>query len=205
MNIEKLKLAESEFFARYPGGFRNPEMMEISKKHKVDKMHQYAREILAEDQFGNVHTLIDNTVRLVSRASLVSVFEKPKFKDYMKSLEEHEKHQFADGLYQLIHGDMAIGYDKMLEILVPGQLAKWSIMTICSYYYSPTTEIFIKPTTAKGVINYFELAELTYKPRPTYAFYKAYKAEIISMAKKVDASLCPDYAAFSGFLMLTMH
>jgi hypothetical protein len=174
MNIERLKAAEMEFFERYPGGFSNPLMIEVGKKHKVDKMHQFAMEIFAKDEFGNVHTLIQNTIKLVSRASLVSVFEKPKFKDYMNGLEEHEKHLFADGLYQLIHGDMAIGYEHMLEVFVHGQLAKWSLMTICSYYYSPTTEIFIKPTTAKGVINYFELEDIIYKPRPTYAFYKAY-------------------------------
>jgi len=205
MNLEKLKIAEAEFFDRYPGGFMNPEMQEISKKHKIDKMHQTASSFFEESEFGNAHMLIANTIKLVSRASLVSVFEKPRFKDYMNGLEEHEKYHFADGLYQLIHGDMAIGYDKMLQVLLPGQLAKWTIMTICSYYYSPTTEIFIKPTTAKGVINYFELDELTYKPRPSYEFYKAYRAEIIKMAKLVDSSLCPNYAAFSGFLMLTMH
>ena len=38
MNIQKLKQLEHEFLARYPEGFASPEMKEVVKRHKPDKM-----------------------------------------------------------------------------------------------------------------------------------------------------------------------
>ncbi|MDA3939002.1 MAG: hypothetical protein PF693_06815 [Spirochaetia bacterium] len=41
MNLDKLKKAESDFLKTYPGGFTNPQMMELSKKHKPEKMAKW--------------------------------------------------------------------------------------------------------------------------------------------------------------------
>lgn len=38
MNLEKLALAEKHFLQRYPGGFNHPELQELSKKHKMEKI-----------------------------------------------------------------------------------------------------------------------------------------------------------------------
>lgn len=38
MNIDKLKTAEQIFLSRHPDGFQEPEMLEIAKKHKIEKM-----------------------------------------------------------------------------------------------------------------------------------------------------------------------
>jgi len=53
MNRTKLKEAEARFFRNYPGGFSNPLMLEIAKKHKVEKMNKLAQESLAIEQFEN--------------------------------------------------------------------------------------------------------------------------------------------------------
>lgn len=204
MNRQRLKAAEKAFFEIYPEGFSSPEMVAIGKKHLVKKRHEMALEIFDQGTFTLVDQLIDNTVKLVSRSSLVSVFEKPKFKSYMNSLEEHMKHQFADALYQMIHGDMEKGFDDMIEVLLPGKLAKWSIMSVWLYYYYPNSCPFVKPTTAKNVIKVFEIEDIVYKPRPSYSFYMGYKKALLEMAKEVDDSLFIDFASFTGFLMITM-
>ena len=36
MNKVKLKEAENNFIIRFPGGFSNPQMLELTKKHKVE-------------------------------------------------------------------------------------------------------------------------------------------------------------------------
>ncbi len=54
------------------------------------------------------------------------------------------------------------------------------------------------------MINKYELEGLTYKPRPSYDFFVKYRQAINEMKQKVDASLAPNNAAFSGFLMMTM-
>ena len=77
MNLKKLKQAEEAFFNRYPGGFENPEMMEIGKKHKMDKMITFAQEGFVRRNFKLPNLIVDSMIKVVSRSSMVSLFEKP--------------------------------------------------------------------------------------------------------------------------------
>ena len=205
MNLKKLKLAEEAFFNRYPGGFDNPEMIEIGKKHKMDKMIEFAQDGFVKRNFKLPDLIVENIIKVISRSSMVSVFEKPKFRDFVHSLPPKDKKLLASGLEELLHGNEQKGFDTMLEILKSGKLAKWSLMTICQTYYRPQVEVFVKPTTAKGVIDYFEVENIQYKPTPSWAFYDEYRAMINEMKSKVDLSLSPYNAAFSGFLMISME
>lgn len=60
MNLKKLKEAEEAFFNRYPGGFENPEMVEIGKKHKMDKMIAFAQEGFVRRNFKLPDLIVDN-------------------------------------------------------------------------------------------------------------------------------------------------
>ena len=133
------------------------------------------------------------------------MFEKPKFRDFARSLLSADRKTLAGGLEELLHGNEQTGFETLLEILKSGRLAKWSLMTICQAYYRPQVEVFIKPSTAKGIIECFELKNLQYKPTPTWAFYDDYRAAINEMKSKVDASLSPYSVAFTGFLMRSMQ
>jgi len=93
----------------------------------------------------------------------------------------------------------------MSDLLSEYRLAKWPLITVCPIYYRPSVEVFIKPTTVKGVIGYFELEGLKYSPNPTYGFYKAYREQINLMKKELDISLQFDNAAFCGFLMMSLE
>jgi len=205
MNLKKLKQAEEEFFDRYPGGFDNPEMIEIRKKHKLDKMMELARDCFAKRDFRLPDLIVENMVKLITRSSLISVFEKPKFRDFVRSLPFQARQQLSKGLEETLHGNEQNGFETMLEILKSGKLAKWSLMTICQAYYRPQIEVFVKPTTAKNVIEYFELNHLHYHPRPSWAFYEEYRAVINDMKSNVDPSLSPYNIAFTGFLMRSMQ
>jgi hypothetical protein len=205
MNLKKLKLAEEEFFDRYPGGFDNPEIIEIRKKHKLEKMMELAQDCFAKRNFKLPDLIVENIVKVVTRSSLISVFEKPKFRDFVHSLPAQEKQRLSKGLEETLHGKEQFGFETMLEVLKNGKLAKWSLMTICQAYHRPQIEVFIKPTTAKDVIEYFELSHLHYHPRPTWAFYHDYRTVINDMKSKVDLSLSPYSIAFTGFLMRSMR
>jgi hypothetical protein len=53
------------------------------------------------------------------------------------------------------------------------------------------------------VIQTFDIRDLVYKPRPSYAFYARYKELIKEMKSHVDPSLAKvSNAAFTGFLMM---
>lgn len=205
MNEKKLHQAEKDFFERYPGGFAHPEMIAIRKHHKLDRMVELAQESFAERNFRSPDQIVENMVKIITRSSLISMFEKPKFRDFARSLPPLERQDLARSLKELLHGNEQTGFEIMLSILRTWKLAKWSLMTICQAYYRPQVEVFIKPTTAKGIIQTFELEDLQYNPSPTWDFYERYRAVINEMKTKVDPSLSPYNIAFTGFLMRNIH
>jgi hypothetical protein len=144
-------------------------------------------------------------VTVISRSSVIARFEKPKFRDFADSLFPQEKNLLAGGLEELLHGNEQSGFETILDLLKTRKLAKWSLMTICQTYFHPQQAVFVKPTTVKGIIEYFELDDLQYQPTPTWAFYKAYRSKIHEMKSKVDQSLSPTNIAFSWFLLLSFH
>lgn len=204
MNIAKLKEAEREFLENYPGGFTHPVMVDLAKKHKPGKMTALAQEAFAKHNFDSSAGIVEKMVKVVSGSSMVSLFEKPKFRDFARALTPPGKEKLATALYDFLHGDQEAGFEALADVLRNGKLAKWSLVTVCPAYYRPDTEVFIKPTTVKDVIRYFELEGLQYKPSPTYAFYKQYRTAINKMKRHVDKSLSPDNGHFSGFLMMAM-
>ncbi len=204
MNKARLHAAEQEFLTRYPKGFNSPEMLEIGKKHKMDKMIQQAQSEFAESRFFNPQQVAESMVKMVSRSSMVSMFEKPKFRDYVKAMTRDERETLAYSLKDFLYGDQEYGFNTMVSLLLPVKLAKWSLVTILPNYVKPQQEVFVKPTTAKGVIKLFELKGLTYKPQPSYDFYTVYRQQILEMKSLVGKGLSPNNAAFSGFLMMSM-
>ncbi len=203
MNLQKLKEAEAEFLRRYPGGFENPEMVEIGKKHRVPKMSEFAHESFAPEKFHNVDQTLAAMVSAVSRSSMVSMFEKPRFKDFVKVLDDTEKEALTSALYEQLHGDQQRGFELMVGMLQSNKVAKWTLMTIIPFYYKPKDEVFVKPMTTKGVIKTLDL-DLAYKPLPSWDFYRRYRDIIGELKDKVDPSLTISNAAFTGFMMMSM-
>jgi hypothetical protein len=204
MNKKKLKQAERDFLTLYPGGFDDPEMATIGKRHRVDKMTDLAQASFTRQHFETPEWIVESMVKIIGRSSMVSMFEKPKFRDFVKTLPGAERDLLASGLGQFLHGRQKQGFETMLSVMLTGKLARWSLMTILPVYYKPQKEVFVKPTTAKGVIQYFELENLEYKPRPGWAFYKTFRETMLEMRSMVDPSLSPNNAAFTGFLMMSM-
>lgn len=188
----------------YPGGFEHPDMVAIGKKHKMDKMITTVQEEFSEDQFGNSKAIVQAMSKLVSRSSMVSLFEKPKFRDFVNSLHNQHETILANGLREMLHGNQEQGFNMMLDVLISGKMAKWSLISVLPVYHKPYDEVFVKPTTAKGVIQQFELGTLVYKPRPSWEFYKEFRSIINEMKTKVDSRLAPNNAAFTGFLMMSL-
>lgn len=199
----KLKSLEDKFLSRYPGGFSNPEMQVIGKKHKVEKMAEFSQEVFPKSEFQEPMLIIENMIKVVSRSSMISVFEKPRFKEFVLSLSPSDKVALSDGLKKILHGKEEKGFNAVLDILTMGKLAKWSLVTIFAAYYRPDYDVFVKPTTTKGVLAAFNIDEIQYKPRPSWEFYCRYREIINEMKTQVDPALSPTNAAFCGFLMMT--
>jgi len=136
MNLAKLKWAEELFLRTYPGGFSHPEMQAIAKKHKMDRMISLSHEMFAKKNFRDPPEIIESMIKVVSRSSMVSIFEKPKFRDFARALEPKHKNALASGLKDQLHGDTEKGFNKVLNIMQIGKMAKWSLISICPVYRS---------------------------------------------------------------------
>ncbi len=204
MNIEKLKAAEGQFLQLYPLGFADPGLEKRVKPHTKANLTEKCREAFAKREFNKPHVIVENMVKMIGRSSMVSMFEKPKFRDFVNSLPGGDKDRLSEAFYEQLYGNQQQGFETILDLLCSQKLAKWALISILPNYVFPDEEVFVKPTTAKGVIAHFELDDLVYKPQPTWDFYEKYKAQILEMKALVDASLKPSNAAFCGFLMMSL-
>lgn len=205
MNINKLIHAQELFYSFYPQGFDSPEMIKIGKKHRMDKLTAFAQESFKKSAFKNIEETIENMIKMVSRSTMVSLFEKPKFRDAVRNMIKQDKKKLVLSLKELLHGDEENGFNQMLDILTVYKLAKWTLITVFRCYYYPQTDLLFKPTTVKNIINYFELEGLVYKPRPSYEFFIKYRDTINEMKKHVNPNFYKSNAHFSGFLMMAME
>lgn len=205
MNLKKLKQAEAAFLASYPLGFEDPEIQVVGKKHNMNRMVGQVRESFVKARFNDPRIIVEDMVRYIGRSSMISLFEKPKFRDLVRSLNSAESEALSSGFSNMLHGKRQMGFEMVLSILQSRKLAKWSLLTILPVYFHPQSEVFVKPTTAKGVIDYFELSGLTYRPLPSWEFYSGYRRQILDMKSRVSPSLSPNNAAFTGFLMMSLR
>lgn len=208
MNLKKLKSLEDKFLSRYPGGFEHPELAAIGKKHKVGNLVEFSQDAFSKKQFKQItqnKTVVDNMVKVVSRSSMISIFEKPKFKEFVLALSPEDQVLLTSGLNRLLHGKEQQGFEIVLDILGSGKLAKWSLITVFAAYFRPDFDVLVKPNTTKGILQALQLDELIYKPRPSWEFYTTYRDIINEMKTHVDPALSPNNAAFCGFLMMATH
>lgn len=189
MNLEKLRQAEGQFLGRYPGGFGDPAMDSIKKKHDIDKLAAFARDNLTRSHFNQPGNLAQSLLKIVSRSSMVSRFEKPRFRDFIGSLNSHEKQALADAFEKRLYGrNKRQGFDELLGMLIPHKLAKWSLISVVPFYLAPAREVFVKPTTAKGILAYLEVEGLQYKPTPSWEFYRGYQKLLVDIKERVAPS-----------------
>ena len=204
MNLEKLKDIEEEFLFQYPNGFEDAKFFPTMKKFDPSKLEEFTKENLKKENFSNPNLIVDTFFKIIQKSALVSLFDKLKFKDMLLTLTSYEKDMLSIELYELLHGNKRDGFDGLVEFLNQYKLAKWTIISVILYYNNRQKEYFIKPTTTKNVIKYFEIKDIVYKPTPSFEFYDSYKKILNEMKKNVDKSLHPDNAAFTGFLRIGM-
>ena len=205
MDMQKLFELQGRFLADYPEGFDSEDLQQTMKKHRVGKLEELAATEFSEGSFGNPEKVTDAMVKIVSRSSVVSMFEKPKFRDAVKLASMTTRENLAEGLYEQLHGNEELGFNLILEELIQMKLAKWSLISLWPFYYDMQKYWFIKPTTTKNILKHFEVEALIYKPRPSYEFYRDYSAFLTEMKEECDPVVSPNNGAFSGFLMMSIQ
>lgn len=204
MNLDKLKEAEANFFAFYPKGFEDEGLLRIIKRHNTEGIGKSVRELFALERFRNADEICESFAKIVSKSTLISLFEKPKVRDMVKSMSMDQRDMLSIALYELLHGKGEKGFEMIVEVLAIYGLAKWSIVTLIPYYYDREANFFIKPTTTKDIIKFFEIEGIVYKSRPSYPFYESYTRVLLEMRNHVSPLIGRDNAGFTGFLMMAM-
>lgn len=205
MNLDKLKFAEANFFAFYPKGFEDEGLLPIIKRHNTEGIGKSVQELFAPEKFQNPDEICESFAKMVSKSTLISLFEKPKVRDMIKTMSMDQRDMLSIALYEMLHGKRENGFEMIVEVLAIYTLAKWSIVTLISYYYDREKNFFIKPTTTKDIIKFFEIGGIVYKPRPSYEFYERYTRILSEMRAHVNPLIGRDNAGFTGFLMMAME
>ena len=205
MNINRLKQAEAAFLARFPDGFSDPGLEYVRKKHNVGKLTEFAQANLGRSDFNRPEHICETLVKIISRSSMVSMFEKPRFRDFIAALNSHEKEHLAMAFEKRLYGRAKrTGFEEIQGMLAHHKVAKWPVISAVPYYFAPQKEAFVKPTTAKGIIKFLEVEDLVYKPAPSWEFYRGYLKLLEQVKKEAHPSLSSNYAAISGFLMMSL-
>lgn len=205
MNKQKLKEIEHEFLLQYPDGFETPELKEMGKKHKLDKQITYIHKVCSREYLNQGLSIFYDVMKVVTNSSMVSVFEKVKFRDFTKEIDDHEKHELLGSIFELIHGNEEEGFGRLVSLLSFYKLAKWPLISVWLAYYDVNYQVFIKPTTVKKIIKHLEPKEITYSSKPTYEFYSKYREFINALKKQVDDRLKVNNPAFSAIFMMTIN
>lgn len=205
MNLEKLKDLEAEFLSVYPEGFKDESFFPSIQKFNPQKLEDFAKEQLKKEHFENPNLFVEGFFKTVQKSVMVSLFDKLKLKDAIASLNSYEKDMLSIEIYEFLYGNKKDGFEGLVDFLAQYNLAKWTIISVCAYCINRHDEYFIKPTTTKMVIKYFELPDLIYKPKPSYEFYKNYKKALDKMKSILDDSLTFDNVAFTSFLKIAIE
>ena len=203
--LEKLKDIEAEFLEQYPKGFKDEYFFPTMKKFKPEKLEEFAKDALKKENFSNPNLIVENFYKVIQKSVMVSLFDKLKLKDALATLNSYEKDMLSIEIYELLYGNKKEGFEGLVEFLGEYRLAKWTIISVVPYYLNRQKEYFIKPTTTKNIIRYFELKDVVYKPKPSFEFYERYTTHLNDMKKNVDSSVKFDNAVFTGFLKIAIE
>ena len=149
MNVKRIKQLEARFLSRYNDGFDSDEMKEIRKKHNLSKLVDYIHNVCSEENLKQGLNIFFDVTKIISKSSMVSVFEKMRFRDLVKEFDNNEKILFLEAIYNLLHLDEELGFNQLVDMLAPYKLAKWPIITCFRAYYNMNYDVFVKPTTVK--------------------------------------------------------
>lgn len=117
MNLDKLKEAEANFFAFYPKGFEDEGLLPIIKRHNTEGIGKSVRELFVPERFRNADEICESFAKIVSKSTLISLFEKPKVRDMVKQMSMDQRDMLSIALYELLHGKREKGFELIVEVL----------------------------------------------------------------------------------------
>lgn len=173
--------ADFAFLKRFPNGLEDEEFVGIGRKHKADNLIKAVNEELSKKNLDNLinkkdyKTICEIALKLLRRASVLSVFEKVAFSNFIAHEEIQE--DFAKALYNFMYDFNEQNFERFTLILARYRsekncnCAKWTVVSFFVAYLDPERFVFIKPTTTKAIANALEV-DIEYQSYPIYTVYE---------------------------------
>ncbi len=198
------KVIDNQFLEAFPNGFEDQRWNELGKKHNPNKIFNIFNNEFSKQSF---KTLLDEesyeeiceiALKLVKSASVVSVFEKVAFTNFMKYESTSE---FCNALFNFLYAYNEQSFETFVSILARhknqknANAAKWPIVSFFKAYQDPNNYVLVKPNTVKAVAKALDY-DISYQSYPNVETYN----KVLEMVKsyKKDSSVCK-----SSSLMLT--
>jgi hypothetical protein len=198
-----------KFLRFFPGGFRDETYLDWERDYKWNA-HLAWRSELGRAQLrrlldaGTPGEIAARAVRIESRTNLLFSFEKMALRDAVKSAKGAR--DFAEGLYEFLHGRGAIGkrFDRWCAVLdtLPRRQTRvltWPVATVFGFLAQPEKHFFLKPNVTRRAAEEYGL-EFHYRSRPNGETYE-HLLDLASTVQKDMADLEPgDMIDIQSFL-----
>ena len=169
------------FLRIFPGGFRDPEYVELERDYK-ERAHRAWLEELGPRELktllrrGAHAEIAARAIRIESRTNLLFSFEKMALRDAVKT--PAGARAFAVGLEQLLHGRGELGarFTRWIEAVASlprrqTRVLTWPVVTVFPFLADPETHFFFKPMVTRAAARAYGV-EFAYASRPSWTIYE---------------------------------
>lgn len=172
-----------KFLRFFPGAFRDETYCDWERDYKWRAHQQWQdqlsrsdlRALLRQHDYAEVAA---RAVRIESRTNLLFSFEKMALRDAVRSLTGAR--QFANGLYELLHGSKPLPqrftrWCGVVEDLPRKQtrVLTWPLVTVFGFIAQPEEHIFLKPNVTRIAAREYGY-DFPYRSRPTWETYSGF-------------------------------
>jgi hypothetical protein len=151
------------FYQHYERIYKKRSIVFMSEKLTEDSLN----ELLAG---GNHEAVCQLAKQAVSTSNLVFPNEQMGLKDALG--HRGVAQPFAEGLRELIYGDIGAALEHLSHLLKPHGAAKWPILTFWPFFRFPDRHMFLKPTYTQGCAERMGF-DLDYETLPNGRTYRS--------------------------------
>jgi hypothetical protein len=198
-----------KFLRIFPGGFRDPEYIELERDYKW-QAHQRWLAALDQERFeyllrhGGHREIAAAAIAVESRTNLLFSFEKMALRDAVRT--EEGARRFSEGLYDFLHGSGEIE-DRFFRwcASVAGlprrqtRVLTWPLVTVFGFLAQPLKHIFLKPRVTQFAAERYGY-DFKYSSKPSWTTY-ASLLDFATDIRRVTRDLGPrDYIDVQSFI-----
>lgn len=176
------KLIENQFLELFPNGTNDDEWKRLGKKHDPTRVINLINDDLSKENLDHLLALkqydviCDIASEVIKKATVVSVFEKIVFKNFVSYTKTNE--EFANALYNFLHNYSEESFNQFVyslsltkNLVKNSNSAKWPVVSVFKAYQDRNKYVFVKPTTVKSIAKYLDF-DIKYTSYPTYETYQ---------------------------------